>query len=60
MAEWKQSLAANSFQSESTKLTCLMEGYAYAKIIQNGSYATISSENYNEPEQELLPAIYKS
>lgn len=60
MAEWKQPLTANSFKSESTKLTWIIEGCACAKIIQNGSYAIISSEKYNEPVQEFLSAIYKN
>lgn len=60
MAEWKQPLTGNSFKSESTKLTWIIEGCAYAKIIQNGSYAIISSGNYNEPAQELLTAIYNN
>lgn len=60
MAEWKQPFTANSFKSESTKLTWIIESCVCAKIIQNGSYAIISSEKYNEPVQELLPAIYKN
>lgn len=60
MSEWKQPFTANRLKPESSKLSWLIEGCACAKIIQNGSHATISSKTSNEPIQELLPAMYKN